>query len=225
MMNRKKILILIGLPVTIAVFLLLQQTAAAKPPLKPTEQYFIELRDYFDKIDKESNATAKDWEEYIKKITDGKVKITIDPKLTEKQKKDWLKSVALALLYAKNQFGFKLPASVRELKCEQSRPETFGQTEGPSNNLTITCGPASTNWVFTVFFHELAHMLLQHPPVAGREYEADVHNFIKKILPGVIANDNRPRDYDLFSPQGQKFDQPQTPSQTQTQTQRQLQRR
>lgn len=173
-----------------------------EPSLKDTEKYFIELLTWIDEIDKEGNATVKDWEAFVKKIyPDRDTKIYLPPGLSEKQKKDWLKSVALALLFAKNGFGFQLPRAVNVFRCEPAPPGTLGRTEGdPSSSVTITCPPASTNWVFTVFFHELAHMMLGHPYVAGPEYEQDVHNFIRKTVPKIIASDNLPKNYDLFAP-------------------------
>lgn len=204
-MNRNKLLIFLISLLAVAAFFLFSQTLAAEPPLKSTEQYLVELRDYLDKIDQESGATAKDWDNYIKKVVKQNngvdIRISLPAQMSEQQKKDYFKSIALALLYAQNQFGLRLPSNIREFKCAPARPGTFGTTAGTPDNLTITCPAASTtNWTFTVFFHELVHIMLRHPLSTGPQHEPEVHNFIRQHIPGVLGPDNRPQNYDLFAP-------------------------
>ncbi len=177
------------------------QNQIPQAQLKPTEQFVYTLRDYLNKIDREGNATAQDWEEYVKRIyPDSNLKrISFPLTMSNEQKKKYLMNIALAMLWAKNKKGpdnlAKFPPAITEIKCEVIPTGEFGKTKyfEATKTAEITCPPyTDDSMVLASFTHELAHRILNHPYASDLnkdKYEGEVANFILKNLPSFVEID------------------------------------
>jgi len=174
--------------------------------LNTSEQYleyliskFKETEDKF-KTDNGREMYWKDWENYAKKIHP-QLKITLPANMTDKQKKDYIKSSALAFLYGKNYFGLKPSSNVKVLSLEcrpvPDHPTALGYSDPGPTTIIVCPQHSTTNEIFHVVLHETIH---QFTPMIGQSYEDKIQSRLRYHLPKIFSNNkNYPAKYDIFS--------------------------